>query len=131
MITVDRLDHCVLTVADLEASAAFYTEVLGMEARRLENGRTTLCFGAQRINLHPWGGEYEPKAQRPTPGSADLCFLTPVSMADVLDHLGACQVAVIAGPVERSGAAGRLLSVYFRDPDGNLIEVANRIEENG
>ena len=124
------LDHCVLTVADIEASVAFYGRVLGLEVRRLEGGRTTLCVGRQRINLHPFGREYEPKAGRPTPGAADLCFLTQTPVTAWFDHLAACRVEVIEGPVERNGAAGRLLSVYFRDPDGNLIEVANLLAEH-
>ncbi|MFN4003922.1 MAG: VOC family protein [Hylemonella sp.] len=124
---IDSLDHLVLTVADIEASCAFYRQVVGMEVITFGQGRKALAFGAQKINLHQAGLEFEPKAHRPTPGSADLCLLTSVPLAQVQDHLAACGVAVIEGPVQRTGAQGPLLSVYFRDPDLNLIEVANRL----
>jgi catechol 2,3-dioxygenase-like lactoylglutathione lyase family enzyme len=88
-------------------------------------GRKALAFGQQKINLHEAGREFEPKAQRPTPGSADLCFITSVPLKDVMAHLRANEVTIIEGPVQRTGATGTLLSVYFRDPDGNLIEVSN------
>lgn len=126
-VRIDSLDHLVLTVADIEASCAFYRQVLGMEVITFGQGRKALAFGAQKINLHQAGREFEPKAHRPTPGSADLCLLTSVPLAQVQDHLAACGVAVIEGPVQRTGAQGPLLSVYFRDPDLNLIEVANRL----
>lgn len=124
---IDSLDHLVLTVADIEASCAFYSRVLGMEVVTFGQGRKALAFGAQKINLHQAGKEFEPKAQRPTPGSADLCFLTSVPLADVQAHLATCGVTVTEGPVQRTGAQGPILSVYFRDPDLNLIEVSNRI----
>ncbi len=127
---IDRLDHLVLTVADIEASVAFYERVLGMRAVTFAGGRRALAFGAQKINLHAHGHEFEPKAARPTPGCADLCFLTEVPLAEVQSHLAACGVAVIEGPVRRTGATGPILSVYFRDPDGNLIEVANPLAED-
>jgi catechol 2,3-dioxygenase-like lactoylglutathione lyase family enzyme len=126
-VKVDRLDHLVLTVADVEASVAFYERALGMSAITFGEGRRALALGEQKINLHPHGKEFEPKAARATPGSADLCFLTDVPLADVLAHLAGQAVVVIEGPVRRTGATGPILSVYFRDPDGNLIEVANRI----
>jgi len=126
-VRIDSLDHLVLTVADIEASCAFYRQVVGMEVITFGQGRKALAFGAQKINLHQAGLEFEPKAHRPTPGSADLCLLTSVPLAQVQDHLAACGVAVIEGPVQRTGAQGPLLSVYFRDPDLNLIEVANRL----
>lgn len=125
---LDRLDHLVLTVADVEATVAFYERVLGMTGVTFAGGRRALAFGEQKINLHPHGREFEPKALRPTPGSADLCFLTGVPLAEVQAHLAACGVAVIEGPVRRTGATGPILSVYLRDPDGNLIELANRID---
>lgn len=125
-LKIDSLDHLVLTVADVEASLAFYTRVLGMEAVTFAGGRKALAFGAQKINLHHAGREFEPKAARPTPGSADLCLLTALPLDQVLAHLAAQEVPVIEGPVRRTGATGPILSVYFRDPDGNLIEVANR-----
>ncbi|MDZ4075862.1 MAG: VOC family protein [Hylemonella sp.] len=124
---IDSLDHLVLTVADVEASCAFYQRVLGMEVVTFGAGRKALAFGAQKINLHQAGREFEPKAQRPTPGSADLCFLTSVPLAQVQAHLAATGVTITEGPVQRTGAQGPILSVYFRDPDLNLIEVSNRL----
>ena len=124
---IDSLDHLVLTVADVEASCAFYQRVLGMEVITFGAGRKALTFGTQKINLHQSGREFEPKAQRPTPGSADLCFLTTVPLAQVQAHLVANGVTVSEGPVQRTGAQGPILSVYFRDPDLNLIEVSNRL----
>jgi catechol 2,3-dioxygenase-like lactoylglutathione lyase family enzyme len=124
---IDSLDHLVLTVKDIEATASFYSRVLGMDIITFGGGRKALFFGAQKINLHQHKKEFEPKAQQPTPGSADLCFLTSVPLTDVVNHLGACGVAVIEGPVQRTGATGPILSVYFRDPDMNLIEVSNRV----
>lgn len=126
---IDSLDHLVLTVKDIATSSAFYAQVLGMEVVTFGAGRTALAYGLQKINLHQHGNEFEPKALHPTPGSADLCFLTSVPLAEVLSHLGACGVAVIEGPVRRTGATGPILSVYFRDPDMNLIEVSNRLPE--
>ncbi|MDH5205453.1 MAG: VOC family protein [Hylemonella sp.] len=124
---VDSLDHLVLTVRDVPASCDFYARVLGMAVITFGEGRKALVFGAQKINLHPVGREFEPKADRPTPGSADLCFLTSVPLAEVQAHLAACGVVVTEGPVQRTGAQGPILSVYFRDPDRNLIEVSNRL----
>lgn len=121
---IERLDHLVLTVKDLEATGQFYATVLGMEVVRFGNCRKALVFGDQRINLHQAGHELEPKAHRPTPGSADLCFLVATSIRTVLAHLEHCGVEIILGPVRRTGAAGELESVYSRDPDLNLIEVA-------
>jgi len=123
---IDSLDHLVLTVKDIDATVLFYTTVLGMDAITFGDGRKALSFGAQKINLHQHGREFEPKAHLPTPGSADLCLLTSILLTDVLSHLAACDVAVIEGPVQRTGATGPILSVYFRDPDMNLIEVSNR-----
>ncbi|HTS22364.1 MAG TPA: VOC family protein [Casimicrobiaceae bacterium] len=124
---IDSLDHFVLTVADVEATLGFYHRVLGMEAVTFAGGRKALAFGRQKINLHPHGGEFEPKALRPVPGSADLCFLTAVPLGEVAAHLETEGVAIIEGPVRRTGATGPILSVYFRDPDGNLIEVSNPV----
>lgn len=126
---ISSLDHLVLTVADVEASAAFYARVLGMRAVTFAGDRRALAFGAQKINLHPAGREYEPKAARPTPGAADLCFITEWPLEEVSAHLSGQGVAVIEGPVRRTGATGPLLSLYFRDPDGNLLEVANRLPQ--
>lgn len=125
---IDRLDHLVLTVNDLDATAEFYSRVLGMGVITFGNGRRALSFGEQKINLHPHGKEFAPAAQNPTPGSADLCFLTSVPLGEVMSHLAACAVPVIAGPIQRTGAVGAIISVYFRDPDMNLIEVANTVD---
>jgi catechol 2,3-dioxygenase-like lactoylglutathione lyase family enzyme len=120
-----HLDHLVLTVADIDATIGFYTRVLGMTAVTFGQGRRALQFGPQKINLHRRGHEFEPKALQPTPGSADLCFITDIPLAEVIAHLGDCHVPIVEGPVERTGANGPILSVYLRDPDGNLIEIAN------
>jgi catechol 2,3-dioxygenase-like lactoylglutathione lyase family enzyme len=125
---IDRLDHLVLTVQSLEATCAFYTNVLGMQRVVFGDDRIALAYGEQKINLHAHGREYEPKAAHPLPGSADLCFVTRIPMADVIKHLAACGVTIIEGPVERTGARGALISVYVRDPDQNLIELSNVAE---
>ena len=124
---IDSLDHLVLTVKDIEATAAFYAKVMGMEIVSFAGGRKALAFGSQKINLHQQGKEFEPKANRPTPGSADLCFLSSTPLQEVMAHLSACGVSLSEGPVQRTGATGPILSVYFRDPDLNLIEVSNRL----
>ena len=121
---IARLDHIVLTVADVDATVAFYVEAMGMEAITFAGGRKALRFGQQKINLHQAGHEFEPKAERPTPGSGDLCFITEDAIDDVVAHLERCGVPIEEGPVARSGALGPITSVYFRDPDGNLIEVS-------
>lgn len=122
-----RIDHLVLTVRDIRATCEFYEQVMGMEVRTFKDGtRYAVHFGAQKINLHEAGNEFEPKAARPTPGSADLCFITEESLSAVIQRLQEHNIAVIEGPVQRTGAAGPLRSIYFRDPDGNLIEVANQ-----
>ncbi len=121
---IDRLDHLVLTVADIDATADFYTSVLGMTAVEFGGGRTALSFGRSKINLHRAGHEFEPKALRPTPGSADLCLITPDPLEQVIGELATHGVPIEEGPVKRTGATGPILSVYFRDPDQNLIEVS-------
>jgi catechol 2,3-dioxygenase-like lactoylglutathione lyase family enzyme len=127
MIAIDHLDHLVLTVADLDRTIAFYRDVLGMRVETFGAGRKALVFGQQKINLHQAGHEFEPKAQRPTPGSADLCLIAATPLAQVIDHLHAHGVAIEEGPVQRTGATGAILSVYMRDPDQNLIEISNPI----
>ncbi|OLD12073.1 MAG: VOC family virulence protein [Crenarchaeota archaeon 13_1_40CM_3_52_10] len=122
---LDRLDHLVLTVRNIETTCTFYSNVLGMEVVTFENGRKALSFGSQRINLHEAGKEFEPKASRPTPGSADLCFTTTTSIDEVVRRLELSKVRILGGPVNRTGALGQMMSVYFRDPDLNLIEVSN------
>ncbi len=123
---IDSLDHLVLTVKDIAASCEFYSKALGMEVVAFGQNRKALRFGSQKINLHEKGREFEPKAQCPLPGSADLCFLTSIPIDKVTKHLQSCNIEIIEGPVARTGATGPILSVYFRDPDGNLIEVSNR-----
>lgn len=124
-IRIERIDHLVLTVKDIPASCDFYSRVLGMEVVTFGAGRQALAFGQSKINLHQQGHEFEPKAAAPTPGSADLCLVTAASPRAVLAHLAACGVAVLEGPVRRTGALGPITSVYFRDPDANLIEVSS------
>ncbi|MVW75899.1 VOC family protein [Pseudomonas xionganensis] len=121
---IERLDHLVLTVADIARTVAFYRRVLGMRHEVFGQGRDALVFGQQKFNLHQLGREFEPKAQAPTPGAIDLCLITRWSMAQVSAHLQQQGVAIEEGPVARSGAMGSIESVYFRDPDGNLIEVS-------
>jgi catechol 2,3-dioxygenase-like lactoylglutathione lyase family enzyme len=121
---IDRIDHIVLTVRDIEATCKFYADVLGMTAVTFAGGRRAIAFGAQKINLHQAGREFEPKARHPTPGSADFCLIAAVPLAEVIAHLAACGVAIIEGPVAKTGATGALQSVYFRDPDANLVEVS-------
>jgi catechol 2,3-dioxygenase-like lactoylglutathione lyase family enzyme len=120
------LDHLVLTVRDLDATVRFYVDGLQMELREFAEGRQALHFGAQKINLHVAGREFEPKAERPTPGSADLCFLTDRPLDELAQDLDRLGYPVIEGPVARAGAQGPIVSIYLRDPDGNLIELANR-----
>ena len=122
---IERIDHLVLTVKDLSATCEFYHKVLGMEVITFGDGRTALRFGDQKINLHIAGAEFEPRAEYPTPGSADLCFVTVVPIEAVIHHWAAAGAEIIEGPVERTGALGPMLSVYCRDPDHNLIEVSN------
>ena len=122
---LDRLDHLVLTVADIDATCDFYTRVLGMTVVTFGENRRALTFGAQKINLHRQGREFEPKAHRPTPGSADLCLIAGVPLADAEAHIRAAGVDIVEGPVRRTGATGPIWSVYFRDPDLNLIEVSS------
>jgi catechol 2,3-dioxygenase-like lactoylglutathione lyase family enzyme len=124
-MNINRLDHLVLTVNDIEATCSFYKRTLGMEVVVFGGGRKALSFGAQKINLHQKGKEYEPKALKPTPGSGDLCFITSVPISEVIAHLNSCGIEIIEGPTRRTGATGPIISVYFRDPDLNLIEVSN------
>lgn len=129
-VKVEALDHLVLTVANPDRTVAFYTGVLGMAAHPFRGAdgtdRMALTFGDQKINLHEAGREFEPKARAPRPGSADLCFLTESGIALWQAHLAEQGVEVEEGPVPRSGATGPIISLYIRDPDGNLIEIAER-----
>ena len=124
---ISKLDHLVLTVKDVEKTIAFYVTVMGMEKEVFGDGRMALKCGRQKINLHEHGKEFEPKAFKPMPGSADLCFITPTPLADAMAQVKRCGVDIIEGPVEKTGANGPIRSFYFRDPDHNLIEVANEI----
>ncbi|HEX7107480.1 MAG TPA: VOC family protein [Acidothermaceae bacterium] len=121
---IERLDHLVLTVADVDGSVDFYERVLGLTPVTFGAGRRALAFGQQKINLHQAGAEFEPKAHRPTPGSADLCFVTSDELGEIEQRLRDVGVEIEEGPVDRTGALGPIRSVYFRDPDRNLIEVA-------
>jgi catechol 2,3-dioxygenase-like lactoylglutathione lyase family enzyme len=128
---IDSLDHVVLTVKDIDATCAFYAKVLGMEIATFGESRKALSFGSQKINLQQLGRESTLIAERPTPGSADVCFITSVALSDVTAHLKSCGINLIAGPVERNGARGPMMSIYFRDPDMNLIEVSNYHAKTG
>jgi catechol 2,3-dioxygenase-like lactoylglutathione lyase family enzyme len=125
VVRIDRIDHIVLTVHDLERTIAFYSRVLGMEPVTFAGGRRGLAFGRQKLNLHQAGREFEPKALAPAPGAIDICFISETPLADVIAKLQAEGVVIIEGPVDKTGALGPMKSVYFRDPDGNLIEVSN------
>jgi catechol 2,3-dioxygenase-like lactoylglutathione lyase family enzyme len=122
---VKRLDHLVLTVQDIEASVDFYQRVLGMTKEVFSEGRIALSFGEQKINLHESGREFEPKAGLVQVGSADLCFIIETPLSEAVMHLRGCKVELLEGPVKRTGALGPIMSLYFRDPDMNLIEVSN------
>jgi len=124
---LSKLDHIVLTVSNIEKTISFYVSVMGMKKEVFGQGRVALKYGDQKINLHEFGNEFEPKAIKPTPGSADLCFITKTPLNEAMSHVMSCGVEIIEGPVERTGAKGLILSFYFRDPDNNLIEVANEI----
>ena len=124
-MNIARLDHLVLTVADIERTCAFYVRVLGMEVVTFGEGRTALRFGQQKINLHAADAIPGLVADTPTPGSGDLCFITEVPLAEVVAHLTTCAVPIVAGPGPRAGAIGTIQSVYIRDPDRNLVEISN------
>ena len=121
---IERLDHFVLTVQDLQKTLAFYVDVLGMQAITFGQGRHALQYGQQKINLHIKGQEFEPKAQQVMCGSADLCFISSTPLEQVAQELVQAGVAIIEGPVQRTGAMGPINSLYVRDPDGNLIEIS-------
>jgi len=122
---IDRIDHLVFTVADVEATCSFYQQVLGMRVETFGAGRKALCFGMQKINLHQYGREFEPKAKAPAPGCQDICMISSRPLGEIMQHLTVCGVVIEEGPIQRTGATGPINSVYFRDPDGNLIEVSN------
>ncbi|WP_116209287.1 VOC family protein [Streptomyces olivoreticuli] len=122
---VDRLDHLVLTVKNIDATVAFYTTVLGMRAVTFDGGGHSVTFGHSKINLHQAGREFELKAEHPTPGNGDLCFIVDQGIDEIIAELAAHDIAVEEGPVERAGATGTMTSVYLRDPDDNLIELSH------
>ena len=126
-MNIVRLDHLVLTVMDVEKTCAFYCGVLGMKRMTFSEGRTALHFGHQKINLHAFDWDYYLKAKTPTPGSADLCFIVDIAVDEWATELAEKEIQLIEGPVKRTGAAGPLRSIYFRDPDGNLIELSNAL----
>ncbi|ECI2503438.1 VOC family protein [Salmonella enterica subsp. enterica serovar Typhimurium] len=124
---IDRIDHLVLTVSDISTTIRFYEEVLGFSAVTFKQNRKALIFGAQKINLHQQEMEFEPKASRPTPGSADLCFITSTPINDVVSEILQAGISIVEGPVERTGATGEIMSIYIGDPDGNLIEISQYV----
>jgi catechol 2,3-dioxygenase-like lactoylglutathione lyase family enzyme len=126
---IDRFDHLVLTVTDIPRSVDFYQRVLDMRYQPRGRGPDAMLFGRQKINLHQVGHEFEPKATRPLPGAIDLCLITRWSMDRLLAHLAKQGVEVEEGPVLRNGALGPMESVYFRDPDGNLLEISRYLEQ--
>jgi catechol 2,3-dioxygenase-like lactoylglutathione lyase family enzyme len=123
-LVIDRIDHVVLTVRDINETCQFYTRVLGMRLEKFGEGRTALCFGKQKFNLHQAGAEFEPKALHPMPGAIDLCLIASMPLPKVIQHLEQCGVAIEQGPVPKTGATGPIQSIYFRDPDQNLIEIS-------
>ncbi|MDQ1856156.1 MULTISPECIES: VOC family protein [unclassified Chryseobacterium] len=122
---IKNLDHLVLTVANIEKTIEFYTHVMGFEVVTFGDNRKALIFGNQKINLHQKGHEFEPKAKTPTCGSADLCFIAETDVHQVMEELRQKNIEIIEGIVDRTGAVGKIKSVYFRDPDYNLVEVSN------
>ncbi len=122
---ISHIDHLVLTVKDITATCNFYSFILGMEVITFGEGRKALSFGNQKINLHEAGREFEPKAARPTPGSVDLCLITDVPLWQAQAHIEGAGIEIVEGPVDRTGATGKIRSIYFRDPDLNLIEISN------
>ena len=124
---IKNIDHIVLTVSDINSTVDFYQNVLGMEVASFAQGRTALTFGSQKLNLHQQGNEFEPRAQSPLPGSIDLCFITETPLDEAMSQVRDKGISIIEGPVDKIGAIGRIKSFYFRDPDGNLIEVSNSL----
>lgn len=122
---ISHLDHLVLTVADIEISCQFYQSALNFEVITFGENRKALQFGHQKINQHQVGKEFEPKAFHPTAGSADLCFIAETPLEEVIAYLQVQNIDIVEGPIERTGAIGKILSVYLRDPDQNLIEISN------
>ena len=124
---IEAIDHLVLTVRSIEATCEFYSQVLGIQTLTFGEGRKALVFGSQKFNLHELGKEFSPAAAYPTPGAIDICLSTATPISEVIAHLQSTGVTIIEGPVPRTGAKGPITSVYFRDPDSNLIEVSNTL----
>lgn len=124
---IQNIDHIVLTVVDIDKTIEFYTHILGFQVITFGANRKALTFGNQKINLHQKGNEFEPKAEHPTSGSADLCFIATTDIHEVFEELKQKDIEIIEGIVERTGAMGKIRSIYFRDPDMNLIEISNYI----
>jgi catechol 2,3-dioxygenase-like lactoylglutathione lyase family enzyme len=126
--TLTALDHLVLTVADIKVTSSFYQDILGMQSESFTiadgSKRWALKFGIQKINLHQAGAEFDPKSANPTPGSADLCFLSATPLKDWIEHLSTHSITIEVGPVARTGATRPIISIYIRDPDRNLIEIS-------
>jgi catechol 2,3-dioxygenase-like lactoylglutathione lyase family enzyme len=128
-MNIDRIDHVVMTVRSVDATCAFYERVLGIQSVTFADNRRALAFGRQKINLHAAGREFEPKAHLAAPGTVDICLITTTPLAEVVAHFARCEVPILEGPVQKTGATGPIRSVYFRDPDLNLIEVSNYITD--
>ena len=126
---IDHLDHLVLTTRDETACMHFYGTVLGMRVETFGEGRKAFVFGAQKINLHIAGKEFEPKAQHPTPGALDLCFIASMALTQVMARLNAYGIPIECGPIARTGAQGPIRSVYVCDPDANLIEISEYLPQ--
>ena len=124
---INRVDHLVLTTTNLDTCLDFYQRILKMSVTTFGEQRYALQFGQQKINIHQYGKEFEPKAHLPVPGSLDLCFISDIPLLDVQKHLEQQDVKIIEGPVQRTGATGKILSLYLRDPDLNLIEISQYI----
>lgn len=124
-MNTNRIDHLVLTVKNISETVRFYESVMGMKRVEFSEGRVALTFGNQKINLHELDNEFEPKAGNVKNGSADLCFIIDTPIVDAVTELKNKNINIIEGPIKRTGATGKIISVYFRDPDLNLIEVSN------
>ncbi len=127
MINITQLDHLVLTVKSIEVTCAFYSDILGMEIVTFGDNRKALIFYNQKFNLHEVGNEFEPKAYKPCSGAIDLCLISDSPLKSIISDLNQHNISIEEGPIERTGATGKLLSVYIRDPDRNLIEISNYV----
>lgn len=121
---IDHIDHIVLTTRDKEGCIRFYTEVLGMKLEKFSENRLALKFGNQKINLHEWGKEFEPRAHVAAPGTLDLCFIASVPLEKIIRKFSEAKIPILEGPVAKTGAMGPMQSVYVRDPDLNLVEIS-------